>query len=414
MNQAVLGRLGTTNIFSKATLLVRLQKIFFLAYVFLMPLENVLPASLGGSFIKYIGIVIIALNLLTVLQRGKIYYRKGLFAVLLFCLYILISFIWAKNGINSAYFTIILNMLLFTITSSQMEVDSAFFRTIFKVLLLSGVIVSLMVVLGMGLSSSSETYYGETRRTLSIGGSNVDNNNLATMMCLQVVAGFFLFLRTPKKGSKIIYLFLSALIIIAIFYTGSRGSLVGLALSFVILFLVSRTHHKIIKLVVASMIIIAIFYLLVLVLPSSVTQRFSIESVLETGGSGRFEIWADAFILFKEAPLLNKLFGFGWSSFPYIMKSSFHWFVAAHNDYIEVLVELGVLGFALYVVMLLTFFNIARKKDICLVPLLAIILFSSVSMELLVKKMLWMVLLFILMYRKSLSTNNLNHVPDVK
>lgn len=397
---------------SNSGVLCFLQKAFFLIYIFLMPLENVLASSLGGSLIKYVGIVIIGINVLSILLKGSIYYKKGMPIVILFCLYALISIIWANNDFNSSYFIIILNMLLFTFTFTNTTYDKKFFDNIFKVLVISGLIVSIMVVFGIGMSSTTKTYYGETRRTLSVDGANVDNNNLATMLCLQFVAGFFLFLKTRKLRNKMIYLSICILMLVAIFYTGSRGSLLGLAASFVVYFFVSKTRHKILKLFCAGLLLIFAFYMMVLILPPSVTQRFSIESVLQTGGSGRFDIWKNAMTIFQEASFKDKLLGYGWSSFPFIMESSYNWFVAAHNDFVEVLIELGVLGILLYIILLASFFFLAKKKDICLVPFFIIVLCSSVSMEMLVKKMFWMVILFILIYpnksKVQIETTNIN------
>lgn len=68
-------------------------------------------------------------------------------------------------------------------------------------------------------------------------------------------------------------------------------------------------------------------------------------------GSGRYEIWDNALQLFWDFPI----FGIGIYNFQQYNLQYFNDFHYPHNTYLEVLVESGIIGFILYITLLLTF-----------------------------------------------------------
>lgn len=71
--------------------------------------------------------------------------------------------------------------------------------------------------------------------------------------------------------------------------------------------------------------------------------------------------WSDSLRSLRDFPLLGSGQGaYAWSTLPYQRRGSAHWFMNADNQYVEILVESGVLGFVLFVGfgMLLTVLSI--------------------------------------------------------
>jgi O-antigen ligase len=80
-------------------------------------------------------------------------------------------------------------------------------------------------------------------------------------------------------------------------------------------------------------------------LPISIQQRYSLDNVVSTGGTGRIAIYRSAIDLW----LSNPVFGIGLGNFNYYTDNSFHYQPSVpHNVYLEILCETGIIGFLLW------------------------------------------------------------------
>lgn len=78
-----------------------------------------------------------------------------------------------------------------------------------------------------------------------------------------------------------------------------------------------------------------------------VSQRF--EQVEDDGGSGRDVIYADVINRYEQGSIIQKVFGHGFDSVR--RDSTFFVPVSAHNDFLEVLYDFGIIGFVIYVMI---------------------------------------------------------------
>ena len=79
---------------------------------------------------------------------------------------------------------------------------------------------------------------------------------------------------------------------------------------------------------------------------SDVSQRF--EMMSEDGGSGRDEIYKDVINRYKDGDLTQQLFGRGFDS---VRGKDREMSLSAHNDFLEVMYDFGLLGLLLYVLI---------------------------------------------------------------
>jgi O-antigen ligase len=160
---------------------------------------------------------------------------------------------------------------------------------------------------------------------------------------------FFLFFKQNKLSSDYTLL---CLVSVAMMLTLSRGGFLAIVLPIIIyyfnnifasLFKIRLQVTSILKLFIF---VICMFFLLSYFLQNSPLVSGFLETRLETAsqGSGRFEIWENGLSLFID----NPFFGVGWYNFLYYNVNSFDRFNYAHNTFLEVLVELGMVGFAIY------------------------------------------------------------------
>lgn len=163
--------------------------------------------------------------------------------------------------------------------------------------------------------------------------------------------------------------FLIGLLTLALLFTNKRGHIIFLACSLLFCFMISSNKKKKQKkyLYVTLIILLAIifFYVfddLLLLVPglNRIVQTFSSESLDGTDvTSGRLRLYVRAWHLFIE----NPIFGIGWGGFKETTTSSYviYSVLDAHNIYLQVLCEAGIIG-GISIFLSLIIFWIASKN----------------------------------------------------
>ena len=165
----------------------------------------------------------------------------------------------------------------------------------------------------------------------------------------------FLKLMFEKSGKKIntIWLILG---IIALFLTGKRGMLVFTVISIIMIFIYTSYIDKknIFKYLIIILLIGIIGYAIIINIPEARNVFEKMQKLEESGDmlNGRDYLWGRTINIFKN----NFLAGIGIGAIPSAIGEY------AHNIYIELLAEVGVVGFLLYICAILTSFFITLKK----------------------------------------------------
>jgi len=152
-----------------------------------------------------------------------------------------------------------------------------------------------------------------------------DPNDLAL---LYVVGASFLVSFIFSKTTFVLKLVSAAFLVVigrALYYTNSRGGFLAMAASVAVCFFL-RMKNKILALIVGGL----LAFCVVIVGPSRMSQI----SASEASAHGRIDAWHEGFQMLKRRPL----FGVGYDMF-----SDYHEIVA-HNSYISVAAELGIVG----------------------------------------------------------------------
>ena len=211
---------------------------------------------------------------------------------------------------------------------------------LFNAILLSNLWMISRIILAVPFS-----YWG-TRRFSYIFGLNV--NPLSMRLVLGVVLAMFLIFDNSKKKVKFIYAIHVVISLGMILLLGSRRSLVAASVGFMLLR--TLTTRKIMKSVVFGAIITFVLIYVSLNVPILYTiigQRLerTVYSVLGSGAldAGRANLISRGWDLFAQRP-----FG-GWGAGNYQYVSGFGMY--SHNNYVELLVSFGILGFPLFYVL---------------------------------------------------------------
>lgn len=178
-----------------------------------------------------------------------------------------------------------------------------------------------------------------------------DPNLAAGVFAIAILASIFLASFCAKKWM----IYLQILLFTAIFLTLSRGALISLIGALVVFFSLCKLLSLRFFLTFLQLILIAcisFFIAWFIQADPSSTSGFSLAGRPESMRD-RLDMWASTWILFKEYPFWGT--GLGSFSLRYPAVRSFSETTSsgyyAHNDYLQLLTELGVFGFVCYIAL---------------------------------------------------------------
>lgn len=150
------------------------------------------------------------------------------------------------------------------------------------------------------------------------------------------------------------------LILTAALLCGKRGGFIAFSICFVayMFFKLSNSNKKIASFLGTIIIVLSMYYILqyvVKVYDFSIFNR--IANIQEDQGSGRIDIYREVWHLIKSMDLFPQLFGRGFNK----VYSDLGRNLSAHNDFLEVIYDYGIIGFALYLNMYRILIKYARR-----------------------------------------------------
>jgi O-antigen ligase len=219
----------------------------------------------------------------------------------------------------------------------------------------------------IGLGGATQTEGAGVAASGRLAGGIGDPNDLAAILIPAL--GFTLFMLLAKKGALLRCLLLAAAITcaVALFQTESRGGLVGLA----VMLLASVVFSGPVRAKAVTMVLAVLgFTLAYFTLIASPEALARVTDFSAGGGTGRPDIWAVAVAVSRNHPLggvgagnfilVEPSYAFGninLTRFDLIVDTP----KVVHNMYLNILAELGVVGFILFAVVILAAFVAAFR-----------------------------------------------------
>jgi O-antigen ligase len=326
-------------------------------------LDTVLPVQGALSAPKLLGLMLM-LSWLAMVTAGERERRERifshpafLFVLLLFVGWSLISATWAEYpGAAILGFTRYLpNALLFLIVFAAV-------RTRDQLMWVVGAFV-----IGAFLSGLYGIFVPPPAADIGrLAGAGGDPNETAAAM----VAGLALAtaLAVAARGKPLVRMACTAAVVVctlALFLTSSRGGLIALGVALIAAVLLGGRRRGTMLAAAVGLVLVTVFYFATIA-PASVTERVTHPG----GGTGRVDIWTVGLRMVRD----NAIEGVGSGNF---QTSSIHYLLepgklvrddfivdtpkVAHNTYLQVLAELGIVGFVLFMTILLFSFVCAFK-----------------------------------------------------
>ncbi len=210
----------------------------------------------------------------------------------------------------------------------------------------AGYAAGLLAVLFLGGYVSSETHRINAGEIRNAGGF-LDPNSFGfsglTAVTLALIAltnaGKSKFLRLLHLGSAVVGG-------VAVLQSGSRTSMIGCLLAFAVILVYMREMSRKVALVLAAALIgVAAFALLPAAMYDSLKERASLSRMQADRGANRLDIWSNYLSEFPQYALT----GVGFLQSRSVIRESYtSEFAITHNQYLEILVETGVIGLLLF------------------------------------------------------------------
>ncbi len=257
-------------------------------------------------------------------------------------------------------------MLCFLATQTLVRSSQA--RKIAGILALYGFAIAAFALL-QGVAPNGKLYWiRQPRMGGWIYGPYVNHNHYAGLMELLVPIPLVISVTHLAHGKERIAAGVAAAIMVGtIFLSGSRGGMIAIFVELVVLAVVLLRRKRSIRIAIAvGAFAVVLASLLVWLGGKQLTTRvssISTEARSEISGGMRLSIDRDALRMFRHKPIL----GWGLDTFPVVYPQfrSFYtnFFVnEAHNDYLQLLAEMGLLGFGLMVWFLIVLYRRALRK----------------------------------------------------
>jgi O-antigen ligase len=241
---------------------------------------------------------------------------------------------WGAEGITHAqtlFVSVIIPFLLFSSLITTVTKQ--------KQLMILCIIAALLMVFNGHLQQSSYDLVAEYGigfgNSISVGKEEMrityfgffeDPNDLGMLlvMCLPFVAFFY---NKASSFKKLFYLTIFILLCYGIHMTGSRGTLLGAIGMIGAFYLISKGGTKLV-----------LFILISAPIGATLISSMGGMSTADASAAGRLYAWYDGILML----LSNPIFGVGMSNFREVHG------IVAHNSYIHVAGELGILGYSLW------------------------------------------------------------------
>lgn len=378
-----------------------LRSIGLAIYICALPFAN-LEMGVIGSLLKYIALIPIGINLLMLIKNNKIRINSGQVWLFIFTILILISNLYSIDTSQSMQrgqtYVMFLILIVFSTMFPYSSEEINFLR---NTLFLSGVMTAICVILFSG------TLDGGVRLTLGATGIFREDPNY--------LCGYFMFPiiyaidKCMNKSNERVYKQIISILIfsIIIFMTGSRGGLIGIVAGIASYYLLDLIFNKksiqrFLKVTIGVIVAVVMVNIIIGSLSVDLQQRYSIEAVLDSKGTGRFELWGATIKMYRQSDIISQVLGYGAGTVRLIYVEGLHLWNVVHNFWLETLLEQGFIGMVSIGISYWCFSKQAIKsKDI--VSLASIIGFMAMTMSLSLYayKPLWNVFIIISLYSKS-------------
>ena len=221
-----------------------------------------------------------------------------------------------------------------------------------------------------------------------------DPNNLAALFILPLFVSLTAFLRS-NPCRRLLYGGSLAAFLFVVFMSGSRGALVGLGVAVLVMAIFGARDWGLIKAFAMVGGSFALVIVAAMLLPDVISDRLFGKGAFMrdiNADGARADIWG---VVWENVLPATAPWGYGSGMAPYVLQDWFGQPKGVHNTYLTLLVEYGILGLPLVLVMIWALLKTARRESVVVLGCLVTLLVISFFLDAYAKKFLWNILMYV-------------------
>jgi O-antigen ligase len=311
--------------------------------IFLIPWEPLITIPSFGSAVRAVGILAFLVGILSLLSLGRLQKPSPMFfCMILFVAWVMASLLWTIDAELTLQRCFSYIQLLFFVW--LIENNFVNYRDLTRTL--------EVYVLGSYLACGLTFLFFILAGGSSMGGRYGvgDTNWSANLVAISIPISLHLSLtKIPLRLPRKIYLFFTPIGLFMILLSGSRGGIVVAVVGLSYLLWGTKALTIFWKFIIVAVSAICIFSTIQFIPEYNLDRILGIQEELTTGTmSLRRQIWNQALIVYPEHPLS----GTGFGTFPAaIGMVKGYYDISAHNSFISILVEGGIIGLGLFLLI---------------------------------------------------------------
>lgn len=298
------------------------------------------------------------------------------------------------NTSLSSLFTLSMNLIMVLLVGSAKDYSDKEVIFLERCLVLCGWLTAILMI--------SFSSFSIDRMMFQLGKSGQDPN----YMCGFMLYAFCYHLRNILNRKKIYDILIVGIIIVVVILSGSRGALFafmgGIIASILTAKNIGATGKR--KTIGGLVIILAVFFLIYwFVLPkvnSAITERFTIQYLLQNGTVGRTNIWIYLMNKYFHSGIIRQIIGYGYGTTYLVndMPGASYGHVA-HNLYVEMIISSGIVGLIAQVSLQISCIKTAFKyhKSVALSTYIAYFV-MGLSLSMTSYKPIWALMIMLIVY----------------
>lgn len=354
----------------------------YISFIFMAYIYPLLNASYAWLLVSIVGL---GLCTFCLLKMGKVHVSKDI--AIWFCTLFPLLFNSYSLHVHEYSYTVIWILLLLMFLLSQYY-TSWCKNCIILLIVLCLIYAISTIFINVGITAGFEQIallfrpgiYQGTFRTAGLTAHYSHNGMYIAVGC--ILSGSLYLGNMNKRVYKFL---LFVCFVIALLLTQKRGPLIALCISIITTYFLQvkeNMSQKVKRIFIFSLILLVMLYISYEAFPAlfSVLDRFSSDDTL----SNRTYLWEFALDMFRENPIIGQ----GWGTYSHRLNVTVNTLVVsnqyAHNIYIQLLAETGVIGFLCFTLpMIITLYkSLKLLKDTYNDSNSGVVMFASSSMQL--------------------------------
>ena len=363
------------------SLISKIALFVTLLFIFLIPWGN----YVWDGFTRIFGIASLGLGALVVVAHGT-HRRYSFFHLFLLMLgsWVLLTLMWspnfvlAKESASTVFQLMLMSLVITLLIDTKDKILLAYQAYVF------GASTGSLIIFYNYLNGIESANWGR----YSLRNFEADGVGIILALAVPMAA----YLTTQYKNKLLIVLSTLAIPIcfFAIFLNATRTASIASLFGIAYWLYAHRKANFKFKLLLLSFFIASIVAIFTFSPKVSVDRVFSSGEAISSGTlNGRTIIWAASLEQWAKSPII----GSGIGGLSYVLTSSHVEYVSAHNTFIQVLVETGIIGFSFYLLLILSILYYIQKTPLnerrYLISFLLVVIACQLTMNTLFDKEMW-------------------------